>query len=200
MFGRYTFLKDILIAWRNITAQEFEETGSRTPIWNNSSIRSENKPFFYKTWFQRSIKYLGDIYDFRTNTYYSVESMNFLYNIPNFDYLKYLTLIKSIPQNIKVSVDQNLSTTAQSRLLEQILNCQKPNKILYKYQFKNSNIDSKLNNKWGKYFDVNHINWKQIFKLQFETTIDNNFKNVQYMYLMRFILIVSYKLRTVRCL
>ena len=44
LFKKSTFLKDILIAWRNIKCDDSKLTTLNTIIWNNSNIRSGDNP------------------------------------------------------------------------------------------------------------------------------------------------------------
>ena len=184
LFRKNVFIKDILAAWNNITYIAAAESNFRTCLWNNSLIRSDNRPIFFKSWFEKSVKYLGDIYDLRTNAFYTFNQMKYLYNIPNNDFLKYLTLINSFPKAFLLNLKEEHETTASSKLIEKVIQAKRPNKILYTYQIEKQKTLTNLNIKWGKHFDTTDINWNIIFKLPFEATIDNKLRNFQYKYVM----------------
>ena len=65
------FLKDVLIAWRNITLEDMKLITPKTVIWNNSLIRAADRPLFYSTWLDKGIKSLEDIFDNRTKQFYT---------------------------------------------------------------------------------------------------------------------------------
>ena len=73
MFGKGSFLSEILSSWnqiKNCQEQECEKVEKKI-IWNNSNIKIANKPYFYHTWFDRGVKFLKDIYNSETNRFYS---------------------------------------------------------------------------------------------------------------------------------
>ena len=39
------------------------------PIWNNSGIRINNKPVFYKTWSEKVVNYIEDILNYVNSVY-----------------------------------------------------------------------------------------------------------------------------------
>ncbi|KAH3690049.1 hypothetical protein DPMN_191796 [Dreissena polymorpha] len=66
---------------------------------------SKNKTFFYKDWFERRIKYVDQLYDYRIKDFYSFDNTCYIYGIPSNNFLKYYTLIKSIPIHIKSEIN-----------------------------------------------------------------------------------------------
>ena len=55
-------------------------------------MRVDEKTVFYKSWFQSGIKYVKDIFDHETKTYHSFKIMQNTFDLPNTDYLRYLSL------------------------------------------------------------------------------------------------------------
>ncbi|KAH3830870.1 hypothetical protein DPMN_104126 [Dreissena polymorpha] len=53
-------------------------------------------------WFERSIKYVDQLYDYRIKDFYSFDNICYIYGIPSNNFLKYFTLIKSRPIHIKI--------------------------------------------------------------------------------------------------
>ncbi|KAH3874452.1 hypothetical protein DPMN_037696 [Dreissena polymorpha] len=101
------FLSDVLSAWSDVTHNLETQTSSKTILWNNKDITSNNKTFFYKNWFEQSIKYVDQLYDYRIKDFYSFDNICYIYGIPSNNFLKYYTLIKSIPIHIKSEINTN---------------------------------------------------------------------------------------------
>ena len=76
LFKKSIFLKDILIAWRNIKCDDSEKTTLNTIIWNNSNIRSGDNPIFYRNWLNAGIKTFADIFDTRRKTIFHLNSFS----------------------------------------------------------------------------------------------------------------------------
>ncbi|KAH3836124.1 hypothetical protein DPMN_109494, partial [Dreissena polymorpha] len=94
-------------SWSDVTHNLEIQTSSKTILWNNKDITSNNKTFFYKDWFERSIKYVDQLYDYRIKDFYSFDDICYIYEIPSNNFLKYFTLIKSIPIHIKSGINTN---------------------------------------------------------------------------------------------
>ncbi|KAH3799540.1 hypothetical protein DPMN_153150 [Dreissena polymorpha] len=87
------FLSDVLSAWKTQTS---------------------SKIMFYKDWFERSIKYVDQLYDYRMKDFYSFDNICYIYKIPSNNFLKYYTLIKSIPIQIKSEINTNNTPCTQT--------------------------------------------------------------------------------------
>ena len=115
------FLSDVLSAWSDVTHNLETQTSSKTILWNNKDITSNNKTFFYKDWFERSIKYVDQLYDYRIKDFYSFDNICYIYGIPSNNFLKYYTLIKSIPIHIKSEINTNNTPCTQTTFVPNIL-------------------------------------------------------------------------------
>ncbi|KAH3720419.1 hypothetical protein DPMN_063318 [Dreissena polymorpha] len=131
------FLSDVLSAWSDVTHNLETQTSSKTSLWNNKDITSNNKTFFYKDWFERSIKYVDQLYDYKIKDFYSFDDICYIYGIPSNNFLKYYTLIKSIPIHIKSEINTNNTPCTQTTFVENILG-RKTKRIKYftHYKFK----------------------------------------------------------------
>ena len=96
-FKNKHFLRDMLLAWSKLNHKPIIYNHFNEILWNNSDIRVDEKTVFYKNWFQSGIKYVKDIFDHEKKVYHSFRKMQNNFNLPNTDYLKYLSLINSIP-------------------------------------------------------------------------------------------------------
>ncbi|KAH3884905.1 hypothetical protein DPMN_008891 [Dreissena polymorpha] len=137
---------------------------------------------------ERSIKYVDQLYDYRIKDFYSFDNICYLYGIPSNNFLKYYTLIKSIPIHIKSEINTNNTPCTQTTFVENILGRKnKTNKIFYKLQIKNPTENSKIQNKWQVLFGENELNWKHIFTMPYKATIESTLRNFQYKYIHRII-------------
>ncbi|KAH3862705.1 hypothetical protein DPMN_025679 [Dreissena polymorpha] len=134
--------------WSDVTHNLETKISSKTILWNNKDITSNNKTFFYKNWFERSIQYVDKLYDYRIKDFYSFDDICYIYGIPSNYFLKYYTLIKSIPIHIKSEINTNNTQCTQTTFVENILGRKnKTNKIFYTLQIKNPTENSKTQNK-----------------------------------------------------
>ena len=69
-----TFLKDVLYSWTKASYTEPTCIGKEI-IWNNSNITDQNKKtFFYHKWYDRSIKFIDHIYDYKIQSFYNFQN------------------------------------------------------------------------------------------------------------------------------
>ena len=194
MFKKGSFLSDILSSWnkiKNIKLNGNKEVYSKV-IWNNSNLRIANKPYFFQSWFDRGIKCLKHIHNNTSKRFYSFIDLVDKYNLPASDFLKYMSLVASIPMSLKNALNNeynnNSNSTRSIDILTKLLKTKEANKFLYTYQSSNEHLDdipSQL--KWASYFENENLNWDTIYSNIFTSTIDTKLRNFQYKYLFRII-------------
>ena len=59
------FLWDVLAGWCKINNSESTHVITKEVIWNNFHIKCYNKILFYHDWYEKGIKLIEHIYDFR---------------------------------------------------------------------------------------------------------------------------------------
>ena len=59
------FLRDVIAGWCKINISETTRVIHKEIIWNNSQIKCNNKVLFYVDWFEKRMKFIEHIYDFR---------------------------------------------------------------------------------------------------------------------------------------
>ena len=188
--GQNPFMQNVLIAWNKLQNNNIQKDIRKNIIWNNSEIKLNNKTLYYKDWHERGVLYLEHIFDFRTNAFYSFENIQFLYQIPTADFLKYIQLLKSIPKNIKdklASIDIRSQAHSNS-LLDNVINSSK-NKTtnsLYKLYMNNRTSNFKHKEKWETILGY-PLNWKKIYTMPFVATIDTCIQAFQYKIINRII-------------
>ena len=95
------FLWDVLAGWCKINNSESTHVITKEIIWNNSQIKCNNKILFYHDWYEKGIKLIEHIYDFRVQRFYSLEQLQNLYNIHQKDFLKYYNIVSNISKEWK---------------------------------------------------------------------------------------------------
>ena len=106
----------------------------------------------YKNWYQAGIKYLKDICDYTTTKIYSFETLRELYNLPCHDFLKYISLIQSIPNNWKRQLKhENVNVPCTSTILNQLLNVRQKTSfiLIYNILIKSADTEEKIQKKNG---------------------------------------------------
>ena len=200
IFSNNSFLSNILSAWCDIKQMKTRNVDNSNIneeiIWNNSKLRQANKTFFYQSWFDRGIRFFKDIFNNETKKFYSFIELIDTYAIPASDFLKYMSLLSSIPDEIKIalrSFNDRLQRIVNNdnnnnSLLNKMLKTKETNKFLYKLLTKNdlqNNITSK--EKWSAYFQNDNLPWDIIYNNIYISTIDIKLRNFQYKYLFRII-------------
>ena len=204
MFPKRNFLQDILLSWVNVINNDvcnIKYIGKEI-IWNNKNIKVNNKTFFYKNWFEKGIKNIEHIYDYRKKEFYHFEQLIELYQIPPTDYLKYNQLVSSIPREWKTRIKtESIIYIEEHTILDKIVKSDHVNKLIYTYQLKKEKeIDIKQHQKWKSDLNNNEIDWINVYSNTFISTIDSKLRNFQYKYLMRIIatndVLLKYNLKT----
>jgi len=81
------FLTEIIEYWSTLNYRHENLDFFSTQIWHNSLIRIENRPFFYKSWFNAGVKEIRDLLDAEQN-FISYNAFTAQYNIKT-NYLEY---------------------------------------------------------------------------------------------------------------
>ena len=118
--------------------------------------------FYFKNWLHLGIKYIKDIYDFTNKKLHAFEKLKELYNIPNQDFLKYLSLVQSIPNHWKSQLKhENGQVPLKSTILNNILNAKETNKFVYNLLLQQCTVErAKSEQKWNNIFPLEEFNWK----------------------------------------
>ena len=157
-------------------------------IWNNSQIKCNNKVLFYVDWFEKGIKFIEDIYDFRFRKLHAIEQVQNLYNISENDFLKYDNIVSNITKEWKNKLkDENYNNVPKetSKALH-IVTKQKGsiNKSLYNLQLKDEKLPTiKSKEKWAKEFPNQELKWPLFYLMSFNCTIYVKLRNFNYKYL-----------------
>ena len=177
------------MSWAKIKSSYDKNVERRFILWNNSNIKVNGNPIFIKDWYNRGIKYVDHLYDFRSKKFYGFTQVKQIYGLNDGDFLKYYSVISSIPSNYKQNMNQHLITGTQNHnLLDKISVHKKPSQILYKIEIGSKKLEHRSSEfKWKNLFEGKEIKWKQTYTGAFEITTDTKLRNFQYKFLMRLI-------------
>ena len=138
LFHKSYFLKDIISSWMKIKNTNKTINIERDILWNNSNIKINKKTVFYKDWFEKGIKLIKHIYDYRAKEFYSFKDIMFIFNIPETDFLIYSSLKHNIPKEYKtLLMKSNINQELPTSILEKMINSKQVNKTLYAHQIEN---------------------------------------------------------------
>jgi hypothetical protein len=143
--------------------------------------------YFYEKWFQNGIKYLKDVFDYQNKRFYPYIDLTMKFNIPINDFLKYMSLIASIPLEWKAKIkNENDRIELGKNVPLKLKKSKQKNKLLYNLQFNNNEdliIPSRV--KWAEEFENNNLEWNNIFNSYISSTLDIKLRNFQYKYIYR---------------
>ena len=205
------FYREILLSWKYfkaffIPSNAFEVR--KEFIWFNPFIKINGNCIFYKTWYDKGIKFINDIVD-ENGEFFSHEVINDKFNLHT-TFIDILSIRTAIPRSWKVLLSKQKLTLNSNSF-----------KVLFIYHGKNIPI-SKLCTKdvyqilidqvdvyvtskerWVESFniDISEEKWQSIYCLPFKCTIESKLQAFQYKILHRFAshnyLLKKYKLSDV---
>ena len=177
------------MSWSKLNFNSVIYTHYNEILWNNSNIRIDEKTVFYKNWFQSGIKYIKDIFDHEQQAYYTVKKLQDNYNLSNTDYLRYLSLVNSIPKDWKSKLKhENSNIPAETKILSHLKSTTQINKFIYNCFTKSNQIREITSEiKWNEIFLGEDLQWKNIYTTNLKSTNDIKLPNFHYKYLMRII-------------
>ena len=117
-----------------------------------------------------------------------------MYNIDDADFLKYHSLVNSIPNEYKSKLKQeNITLNMYESILSKISKKTFTTKLCYAIQLGNKKDTGQrtYEQKWNQLLEK-ELNWKQIYTLPFKATIDSMVRNFQYKFIHRIIPINKY--------
>ena len=124
------FLLNIIQSWSKINYNDNVKNIKKEILWNNSYILNNNKTIFFKTLYDKGIKYIDQVFDNRLNLFYTFQHIKTVFALNASHFLKYHTLIQSIPKlwKARLKSENNLDNNTQKHILTQISIQKSPNK------------------------------------------------------------------------
>ena len=188
-FKDNAFLTNIFIAWSKLNKNHATVYYSNEILWNNSNIKAGNRKLLYKNWLHTGIKNIKDIYDYSLKKIYSFEELTGLYNLPRTDFLKYISLVQSIPNQWKAQLKQeNRDAFRAPTVFDQLQKAKQRNKLVYNTLLNSEEVEKKKSEqKWNECFLGEELNWKDIYCTTHTTINEIKIRDFQYKYLKRII-------------
>lgn len=189
IMSKQCFFKDILKVWCKTNYKNCIPYYRNEIIWNNSNIKAGGDSIFYLSWHQKGIKYFKDLYNDAEHRFFTFTEVKTKYALPNGDFLKYLSLINSIPNTWKRNIRQeNIDIPVGQPFINNLLKAIQPNKYVYSHILnKVINHEKRSEAKWNEMFTEDSLNWSLIYTNTLRTTHDIKLQNFQYKYLLRII-------------
>lgn len=146
----------------------------------------DNKAIFKKDWFEKGIIMIQNIVDFRTNTFYTFQEIQRIYNVVNNDRLFYNSLVYCIPLEwIPQLLYSQPDYTPQTYQIMRIRENTKINQLFYNMLVKEKKPKIiKQVTAWNNELNNENINWKLVFLTPITLTIETKLRAFQYKYLM----------------
>ena len=108
--GRITqnrFLNDVLLSWCRCKSNVVIQSYRHEILWNNSNVKAGVNTIMFSNWFHNGIKVLKDIFDDASKKFYPFSRLREIYNPPEGEFLKYLTLTHSKPHSWKTNIQSS---------------------------------------------------------------------------------------------
>ena len=184
------FMLQIIQAWAKINYSEIDianEHISKQILWNNSNIKNNRKLLFFNDWYEKGIVFLEHVYDYRSKTFLTFDNLKFIFDVKTTDYLKYFTLINSIPKLWKDKLkEENINLNYNAKyLLDSVIKNKNKNNILYITQIEKLTHNLVINSQRKWEIEFQNINWKLAYTSPVKCTIDTKLRYFQYKYLMK---------------
>jgi hypothetical protein len=189
-----TFYKSILLHWsdwKSCNACENYSDIINEPVWYNKFITIERKSFFWREWYQKGVKQIGDLLK-DGNRFMTNEDLRETYNI-NTTFLQALQVKQAIPalwrnkiynSNFVVNMT-DISKNVRVRGLWKPNNKVKSSMVYW--QMLKSPGDIISEQKWLQDFSLQNIIFSDFYKLSYEITTYTSVQSFQFKLLHRII-------------
>ena len=178
------FLTEIIEYWSTLNYRDENLDFFSTQIWHNSLIRIENRPFFYKSWFNAGVKEIRDLLDAEQN-FISYNAFTAQYNFKT-NYLEYYKVVSALKHfRKKCSSNLNNATRKYVSLLSSSNVCKKFYECIIE---KKSSTPIKSQEKWLSEDAVIgnlEVNWENTYRLPFLCTTETKLRVFQFKFLHR---------------
>lgn len=170
------FWKDVFKALSkfddSVDSDMVEQNFPQTPIFYNRYLHIAGKSFFYKTWFQKGIRFIKDLITDH-GTFYDLEAFVESTRVRT-NFLQYQGVIQCIKQflqekNVLLNYNINSQEPFTPKPIGIILKQKKGSQNIYNILNKNEEIPTgKL--KWNQLYDIDDKTWESIFVDPFQIT------------------------------
>ena len=196
------FWKEIVQIWCNFNFAKPETLNDIKiqVIWYNSCIRIQQKPIFYKQWYENGILTIADVLDDQGSF---LDFDGFCRKYPNVktNFLTYLSVLQAVPKEwIRECTGSAVNLDVNQYWLNKINMGRSPSKLLYWKLLENVvSMECKVRSKWMEdlHRDIDDDYWESCFKQIYSCTISSNLRIFQYKFLHR-IIFLNYRLHKMK--
>ena len=147
-----------------------EETTLKSPIYYNNNIKIGGSHVFFKSWFDKGIKYINDLVN-ENGEFYQQNEFTMKTGIQT-HFLEYNGLIKAIKhylQIINIKITHNEPTPFVPTNILLVLKNRKGSKDMYNILNKTNDIPTEQAT-WNKIYNIANDQWKKIYKFPYSIT------------------------------
>jgi len=171
-----TFVKETIQIWTEVNYDDqirsIDHFQSQK-LWNNSLIKVENQPIYYRSWSLKGIEIIKDVMKDET-TFLTFPDFQEKFDIKT-NFLLFYGLIASIKSLRKLKKNQIASKheSCNESFFEKFKKAKKPNRIVYqKLVTSKQSFPKKSQEKWCNDCNLSNenMNWKTVYKLPFRCT------------------------------
>ena len=191
------FYKEILASWLSLSTKDVNN-GLHVQeqfIWNNKFITIEKRTFFWKRWYDKGIKYVGDLLDDDAN-FLDANDLNRIYGLKT-NFLEVLQIRQALPYEWRTLLHNSHSklnivppVTVFSNKHGMCLDLQslKSNDIYWiLFDMRFEGIKPRCIEKWSDYIAPDEKQWEKIFAAPFQACKETDLQSFQYRILHRII-------------
>ena len=161
------------------------------PIWNNSGIRINNQPVFYKTWSEKGVNYIEDILNYVNSDYrfMSLDTFTEKYALQT-DFVTFSGIISAIRSYYKNCKAHKELEWDSGTFLEEFCNSTKASKFSYLKLIKRNRQSPPTGSqrKWDQQLNFQNrteIDWKFVYSYPFMVTKETKLLNFQIKFIHR---------------
>ena len=189
------FYKEIIEIWTELSYQNSTHVNHLSdiklhPIWNNSGIRINNQPVFYKTWSEKGVNYIEDILYYVNSDYrfMPLDSFTEKYAIQT-DFVTFSGIISAIRSYYKNCKTHKELEQDSGTFLEDFCNSKKASKFSYLKLIKaRQSPPTGSQRKWDQELNFQNrteIDWKFVYSYPFKVTKETKLLNFQFKFIHR---------------
>ena len=189
------FYRELLEYFQELSRIYGGEPKGQFVLWNNKDITIDQKTLFWKTWFERGIYFVQDLFS-RDRKFLSLDEFNGKFGL-KVNYLQYFQIIAAIPSSLKQTAMQTPISSECLFSTPDLLYLSKDSalplsKMRCKHYYKLFNECSVSEptgiKKWKENFPNCFLDWRSNFNKIYQITKDNKLRQFLFKILHRIII------------
>ena len=177
------FYKQLLEIWYKFRKEHCKLSKLEESIWINENIKCGSKTIFFKDFYNKNMKIVGDIV--QSNRIISFNEAKNKFGLKDGDFLKYLSVVAAIPSEWRMLInsdvvnkrfEENKYVLKNGSNTKDLLKCK--TKDFYSIMIDEYCEPPVAVGKWNELY--NNIDWEFAFSLAFKTLKDTKIQTLQY--------------------